>query len=216
MEEREKSYLVANLETLKHIEVVMQLLGTMQHELFRRMFSHDRSKMESPEKEMFAEFTDRLRGLTYGSPEYIECLEEMKTTALGHHYENNRHHPEYFEDCPKNNSAIQQCESLITALSQMQAQYPDDEYAIGYSIDLVRERKQELESNINGMNLIDVIEMVCDWKAASLRHNDGNIHESIKINTKRFKLSPQLVSLLQNTVPLLTSVYGGVVTQKNL
>lgn len=205
-----------NYETLKHIEQVMQLLATMQHEILKRMFSHDRSKLESPEMEMFEQFTDRLAGLTYGSEEYKQCLEEMKASALNHHYENNRHHPEYFEGCPKDERAIANCDSLIAALNQMQAQYPDDEYAIGYSLDLVQAHKQTLESNVNGMNLIDVLEMVCDWKAANLRHNDGNIYHSVEINTKRFGLSPQLVSLILNTLPLLKSVYGGSITQKDL
>ncbi|MFA5391927.1 MAG: DUF5662 family protein [Candidatus Omnitrophota bacterium] len=53
---------------------------------------------------------------------------------------------------------------------------------------------------IGNMNLIDVIEMICDWKAATLRHNDGDIKKSIEINEKRFNISPQLAMILQNTV----------------
>lgn len=204
-----------NWETLKHIEVVMQLLATMQHEIFRRMFSHDRSKLESPEAEMFLEFTDKLAGLTYGSKDYRDCLEEMKLSALGHHYENNRHHPEFFEGCPKDVEAISRCDSLLVALKQMKSQYPNDEFAIGYSIDLIEAHKKTLESDVNGMNLVDVLEMICDWKAATLRHNDGNIYKSVEINTTRFGLSPQLKTIILNTIPLLASVYSAR-TQKHL
>jgi hypothetical protein len=59
-----------------------------------------------------------------------------------------------------------------------------------------------MNSPVNDMNLLDVVEMLCDWKAASMRHNDGNIHKSIELNADRFRLSPQLVKILENTVAL--------------
>ncbi len=204
-----------NWETLKHIELVMQLLGSMQNEIFKRMFSHDRSKLESPEMEMFEQFTDRLRGMTYGSEEYKQCLEEMKQSALLHHYENNRHHPEFFEGCPKNTDAIAQCESVLTGLKRIRVSYPEDEYAFAYAIDIIKAHQKILESNVNGMNLIDILEMTCDWLAAGKRHHDGNIYRSVEINKDRFGLSPQLVSIILNTVPLLHSVYSAR-TQKYL
>lgn len=58
---------------------------------------------------------------------------------------------------------------------------------------------------IDGMNLVDLIEMLCDWKAATLRHDDGDLMKSIEHNTKRFNISPQLRSILENTVRLLKS-----------
>lgn len=60
-----------------------------------------------------------------------------------------------------------------------------------------------MNSPINDMNLLDIVEMLCDWKAASERHNDGNIRKSIEINANRFGLSPQLVKILENTADLL-------------
>ena len=56
---------------------------------------------------------------------------------------------------------------------------------------------------VNGMNLIDILETVCDWKAATLRTKNGDIYKSIKIQRDRFNLSSQLVEILKNTVPLL-------------
>lgn len=53
---------------------------------------------------------------------------------------------------------------------------------------------------IADMTLVDVIEMLCDWKAATLRHDDGNIDKSLEINKERFNVSEQLVSILKNTV----------------
>lgn len=55
---------------------------------------------------------------------------------------------------------------------------------------------------ISCMNLVDIVEMLCDWKAATLRHEDGDILKSIEINKKRFNISDQLVNILRNTVEL--------------
>jgi hypothetical protein len=55
------------------------------------------------------------------------------------------------------------------------------------------------ENGIDGMNLFDVLEMLCDWKAAGLRHADGNIFKSLEINKDRYKISTQLYSILFNT-----------------
>lgn len=56
------------------------------------------------------------------------------------------------------------------------------------------------KNGINDMNLIDIIEMLIDWKASSERHNDGNICKSIEINSNRFEISPQLTKILDNTI----------------
>src|SRR5690606_4088546 len=45
---------------------------------------------------------------------------------------------------------------------------------------------------IRGMDLADVIEMFCDWYAATMRHEDGDIYKSIEINKKRFGYSDDL------------------------
>lgn len=82
-------------DTLLHIKRVAQLLTEASAELIKRANVHDNSKLESPEKEMFDKATDRLRGLTYGSPEYKASLADLGP-ALKHHYEHNSHHPEHY------------------------------------------------------------------------------------------------------------------------
>src|SRR5262245_62147834 len=59
---------------------------------------------------------------------------------------------------------------------------------------------EHFEKGVNGMSLLDVIEMLADWKAATARHADGDIQESLKINKERFGISDQLFEILQNTV----------------
>jgi hypothetical protein len=66
-----------------------------------------------------------------------------------------------------------------------------------------RHHPEHHKNGVNDMNLLDIVEMLCDWKAASERHHDGNIRKSIEINANRFGLSPQLVKILENTADLL-------------
>ena len=138
-------------DTLKHIKRVSELLSRFAAELLERGICHDASKLHSPEKEAFDEFTPKLAGTTYGSKEYRDSLAGLKP-ALDHHYAYNSHHPEYYEN------------------------------------------------GIDGMSLVDLLEMLIDWKAASERHNDGDIYKSIDINEGRFGISPQLKAILVNTV----------------
>ncbi len=84
-------------DTLLHIKRVAQLLTEAASELIKRANIHDGSKLESPEKELFDEYTPKLKGSTYGSDEYKEFLKELKV-ALDHHYANNSHHPEHYEN----------------------------------------------------------------------------------------------------------------------
>ena len=84
-------------DTLKHIRRVDQLLSIFACELILRGNVHDQSKLESPEKEAFDEFTPMLRTLEYGSKEYKESLAHLKV-ALDHHYAHNTHHPEYYSN----------------------------------------------------------------------------------------------------------------------
>lgn len=137
-------------DTTQHIGRVRDLLRAVRVNLIVRAKVHDESKLKDPEKEIFDEFTPKLKGSTYGSPEYMGFLSAMRP-ALEHHYAHNSHHPEFFAN------------------------------------------------GVDGMSLLDIIEMLCDWKAATERHADGCLEKSIQINAQRFSLSPQLVNILQNT-----------------
>jgi len=138
-------------ETKKHIFRVIDLLREFREKLQQRGDEHDMSKLNPPEKEFFDIFQSKLKTSTYGSNEYKQNLKNLKP-ALDHHYTNNTHHPEHFEN------------------------------------------------GINGMDLFDVVEMLMDWKAATERHDNGDIHESLDINKERFNMSDQLYDILKNTV----------------
>ena len=142
------------VETQKHIEKVRKYIRFFTDKLTTRGELHDASKLETPEVELFAEHTENLSKINYGSDEYKKELEEL-APALEHHYAVNRHHPQYHRD------------------------------------------------GINGMNLLDIIEMLCDWKASSERQKNGNLLKSIEINAERFGIDKQLMQILVNTAQLL-------------
>lgn len=56
-------------------------------------------------------------------------------------------------------------------------------------------------AGILGMDLIDLLEMMVDWKAATLRHKDGDLDRSVEINAKRYEIPEPLRQILENTVP---------------
>jgi len=55
-------------------------------------------------------------------------------------------------------------------------------------------------NGIDGMDLFDVLEMLNDWKAATIRTADGDIVKSLEINKTRFNISDQMQQILLNTV----------------
>ena len=141
------------VDTIKHIEKVRYYIRMITDRLTTRGVNHDRTKLESPEVELFTEYTPRLASTQYGSEEYKESLAGLKP-ALDHHYANSRHHPEHFN------------------------------------------------KGIADMNLVDIVEMLCDWKAASERQRDGNLLKSIEQNAQRFGYDDQLKQIFLNTAKL--------------
>ena len=71
----------------------------------------------------------------------------------------------------------------------------DHHYAVGR-----HHPEHFVEDGVTGMNLVDLLEMLADWKAASERHADGDIKKSLEINEKRFNIRESLMQVLWNTV----------------
>ena len=59
---------------------------------------------------------------------------------------------------------------------------------------------EHYENGINGMSLLDIVEMLSDWKAGGERTKQGSMAQSLEINIQRFKIEPQLAAILANTV----------------
>jgi hypothetical protein len=66
-----------------------------------------------------------------------------------------------------------------------------------------RHHPEHFPNGINDMTLIDVIEMLCDWVAASHRHRDGDAQKSLERSKARFEISDQLYRILENTLEIL-------------
>lgn len=66
-----------------------------------------------------------------------------------------------------------------------------------------RHHPEHFPEGCKDMNLLDVVEMLVDWKAASLRHNDGNILKSLELNRTRFGLDKvSLYDLMVNSIEM--------------
>jgi hypothetical protein len=59
---------------------------------------------------------------------------------------------------------------------------------------------QHYQNGMDGFSLLDLVEWLCDIKAAGERYKDGNLAESLKTNRTRFAISDQLYAILENTV----------------
>lgn len=62
-----------------------------------------------------------------------------------------------------------------------------------------RHHPEHFIHGIDQMTLIDLIEMLADWKAATERHSSGDLDKSLEINQGRFEMSDQLTAILRNT-----------------
>ena len=170
-------------DTLDHIDAVRTYLEQIRNALHGRANAHDKSKLKEPEKSFFDKHTPLLATLTYGSDEYNQALSELQP-ALKHHYQANAHHPEHYAQI--------ECNLCFQKLP-----ISHDGRCPGCMNDSFVEINGV---NVDGMNLLDIVEMFADWKAATERYNDGDLRKSLEINAKRFKLSPQLYSVLKNTI----------------
>lgn len=65
-----------------------------------------------------------------------------------------------------------------------------------------RHHPEHFKAGIGDMNIIDIVEMMCDWKAATLRQKDGNLRKSVELNAARFQINKQLVRILENSMDL--------------
>lgn len=76
---------------------------------------------------------------------------------------------------------------------------------------LVNSHHPEFWGNgINDMSLLDIIEMLADWKAAGERTKNGSMARSLEVNIKRFGIGEQLAAILMNTAKELGWIDGQV------
>jgi hypothetical protein len=59
---------------------------------------------------------------------------------------------------------------------------------------------EHFAEGILGMDLFDLLEMLLDWKAATLRHVDGSLQKSLQVNAERYTIPKPLLKILGNTI----------------
>lgn len=69
--------------------------------------------------------------------------------------------------------------------------------ALEHHYEMNEHHPEHWENGIRDMSLIDIVEMFCDWLAATKRHADGDIRKSIEINQKRFGYSDDLKAIFK-------------------
>jgi len=63
----------------------------------------------------------------------------------------------------------------------------------------------EYHHSVAGMNLVDVMEMAADWRAAAIR-SGSDFEKSLKVSLKRFNIGDELASIIINTAKLFDEV----------
>ena len=93
-----------------------------------------------------------------------------------------------------------------------QCKYDSEEYkeclkglkpALDHHYSRNRHHPEHFKNGIADMTLVDLVEMFCDWKAASMRQHDGNLEKSIEKNKDRFGIPSELIKIFENTISVL-------------
>lgn len=99
---------------------------------------------------------------------------------------------------------FEKTEDKLRGLTYGTSEYKESLKALGPALkhhyESNRHHPEHFDRGIHNMNLVDIIEMFCDWNAAVKRHADGDIKKSIEHNKQRFNLNPQLVDIFYNTL----------------
>lgn len=93
--------------------------------------------------------------------------------------------------------------SLTYGSEEYDASLKEIQVALSHHYASNRHHPEHFTKGIEDMTLIDIMEMLCDWKAASLRQHDGNLLKSIEINANRFGYDDQLKKIFINTAKLI-------------
>lgn len=130
---------------------------------------------------------------------YIRVITDMLTTRGVKHDASKLESPEleiFTEATPKLAGLTYGSEEYEESLREIKPAL-DHHYAAN------RHHPEHFPDGIEDMTLVDIIELLCDWKASSLRQHDGNLLKSIEANAQRFGFSKQLKKIFINTAKLI-------------
>lgn len=90
--------------------------------------------------------------------------------------------------------------TLVYGSDEYRAALEEGKPTIAHHYTVNTHHPEHYPNGIAGMSLLDLVEMVCDWKAASERTKQGSIAQSLGYNKERFQIDDQLAAILENTV----------------
>jgi hypothetical protein len=137
-------------QNIAHVAMVREYMMKSVANLQDRLLHHDDSKFEEPERSAFEGLNEAIAGIPFGSEEYRVAIKAHLGGALTHHYENNRHHPNFYEN------------------------------------------------GVEGMSLFDLIEFLCDIRAACDEKRKAVI--DLEANQKFHNISESITQILRNTI----------------
>lgn len=127
--------------------------------------------------------------------EYMQIVaSELFQRAAVH--DNSKFSPEEFElyeECFPN------LQKFAFGSVELKAEYAKLGRALDHHFKVNRHHPEYFENGIDDMNLIDVIEMVCDWLAASHR-SKTSIEKGLEVNNVKFGIDEQLAGIIAHTV----------------
>lgn len=111
-------------------------------------------------------------------------------------HDNSKFDPEEFEAYER---AFPELQKYAYGSEEFKAALQTIEPAIQHHYSVNDHHPEYFENGISDMDLIQVVEMVCDWLAASER-SKTDFARGLEINKSRFGISDQLFEIIKNTV----------------
>ena len=201
-----------NFDGFVHTETskkrVLNFIFKINNIFIDRILYHDKSKFSKTELPIFTSAISNLKTFTYGSKEYYSNLKSLET-ALKHHYENNRHHPEFFKEGYLGMTVIDMIEMICDWLASVKKHDDGDIYKsleinqkrFGYSdtlYNIFKNTVQSIESNVlYDINLFTLLEITFIYL-----YNKRIVNRKL---LNEVKLSKELHTILQNTQEYIIS-----------
>lgn len=206
----EERFLKANLSPTGRLRIQLQFEGEFKNMLVHRLVAE--AFIPNPENKPQV---NHINGIpTYNYYKNLEWATNSENQV--HAYENGLQDIKYVVHCEEldiTTFGIGKMETALKDLGYEKARQStilaclngtsSHHLGLHFEAYIIEEHEIPRISLIDDMNLIDIIEMFCDWKSSSMRHMDGNLRKSIEINSKRFNISPQLTKILLNSMDLI-------------
>ncbi len=124
----------------------------------------------------------------------LEPITELQRRAVWH--DDSKFSPEEFESFARETPTLK---SLTYGSPEYKAALERIKPALEHHYGRNPHHPEYHPDGINDMNLVDLIEMLADWKAATERHADGDLRRSIEQNAERFGYDDTMKRLLYLT-----------------